>query len=76
MSDLLKIARAVRGDDFFSERVRVACDLAGAPFDAALLTRVARAVVDHIELSGEDGLTVSTAAVTDEEIIAAVGGQS
>ena len=76
MSDLLKMARAVGGDVLFEMRVQAACELAGVAFDRGVLLRVAREVVDHIELSGEDGLTVSTAAVTDEEIIAAVGGQS
>ena len=74
MSNLLKMARAAGGDVLFEMRVQAACELAGVAFDRGVLLRVAREVVDGIELSGDDGLTVSTEGVSDVEIIAAVGG--
>ena len=76
MSDLMKIARAVDGDDWFCRRVQVACELAGVDYNRPTLLRVAQAVVGGITLSGDDGLTVDTSGVTDEAIIAAVEAES
>ena len=76
MSDLLKIVRAVDGDDWFCRRVQVACELAGVTYERTVLLRVTQAVTDGIVLSGEDGLTVDTSGVTDEAIIAAVAAES
>lgn len=69
-SNLLKIARAVDGDDLFKIRVKVACELAGVEYDRRVLLSVAQAVVSNIAV--DDALTVCTNAVTDDEIIAAL----
>ena len=70
MSDLLKIARAVDGDEWFPTRVRIACELAAVTYDRETLLRVARACIDHITV--DEFQTVDTSGVADEEIIAAV----
>ena len=72
MPPLLRMKRAIDGDDFFVGRVEMACELLGQEFSRKLLLTVAAAVVDDIELSGEDGLTVSTRNVKDSDILAAV----
>lgn len=72
MPPLLKMKRAIDGDDFFVGRVEMACELLGKEFSRKLLLAVAAAVVDDIELSGEDGTTVSTFNVDDEDILTAV----
>lgn len=74
MPPLLKMKRAIDGDDFFVGRVEMACELIGKNYSRKLLLAVAAAVVDDIELSGEDGTTVSTLNVSDEDIIEAVLG--
>ena len=50
MSDLLKIARAVDGDEWFPVRVKIACELAGVPYDREVLLQVACACVNEIQL--------------------------
>lgn len=72
MPPLLRMKRAIDGDDFFVGRVEMACELLGQEFSRKLLLTVAAAVVEDIELSGEDGLTVSTRNVKDSDILAAV----
>ena len=72
MSDLLKIARAVDGDELFAMRVNIACDLAGKPGGRPALLHVAKTVVDNIECDAD--LTVRTSGVTDEQITDAVTG--
>ncbi len=72
MPPLLKMKRAIDGDDFFAGRVEMACELTGKTFSRKLLMFVAAAVVDDIELSGEDGTTVNTFGVSDEDIVDAV----
>ena len=74
MSNLLKMKRAIDGDDFFVGRVEMACELAGIEFTRAILLAVASAVVDDIELSGEDGMTVSTLNVDDNDIVSVIDG--
>ena len=72
MSDLLKIARAVDGDDLFALRVNIACEIAGKPQDRASLLHVAKTVVASIDC--DENLTVCTAAVTDQQIMDAITG--
>ena len=72
MQPLLKMKRAIDGDDFFVGRVEMACELLGKEFGRKLLLSVAAAVVADIELSGEDGTTVSTFSVKDDDILAAI----
>jgi hypothetical protein len=71
MSDLLKVARAARGDDWFKERVQAACILADLPFGGErILYHVAQAVVADIQVDADQ--TVDTSHVRDEDITAAV----
>lgn len=69
-SNLLKVSRAVRGDDWFVERIKIACVLQGVDYSERLAMQVASAVVDHIDV--DENMTVSTHRVTDTEIEAAV----
>ena len=69
-SNLLKIARAVDGDDLFRMRVQIACELAGVEYSRTVLLTVAQAVVDGITVD-ETG-TVATDGVDDAAIIAAI----
>ena len=72
MSDLLKIARAARGDDWFRERVQAACALADVAYDGErMLYHVAQACVSAITVGDEQ--TVDTTGVPDEDIVQAVG---
>ena len=71
MSDLLKVARAARGDDWFRERVMAACILTDSPYAGErMLYHVAQAVVDQIQVDADQ--TVDTSGVRDEDITAAV----
>lgn len=70
MSKLLKVSRAVRGDDWFVERIRTACILGGVEYSEHLAMQVALACADDITL--DDALGVDTTSVTDEAIIAAL----
>lgn len=71
MSDLLKIARAAKGDDWFRERVQAACILTDVPYDGErMLYYVAQQVVTQITV--DDQQTVDTSEVRDEDITAAV----
>lgn len=71
MSDLLKVARAVRGDDWFRERVMAACVLTDTKYAGdRMLYHVAQAVVADIEVDADQ--TVDTSHVHDEDITAAV----
>ena len=72
MPPLLKMKRAIDGDDFFVGRVEMACELLGQEFSRKLLLSVVAAVVADIELSGEDGTTVNTFSVKDDDILAAI----
>lgn len=76
MSPLLKIKRAVDGDDFFCGRVEIACEMQEIPYTRKLLLYVAGQVSDAIVLSGEDGTTVNTFGVTDESIFSAIASHS
>jgi hypothetical protein len=69
-SNLLKIARAVDGDDFFAMRVKISCELGDIPYTRDVLLTVAQAVADAITV--DDAGAVSTSGVTDEAIIAAL----
>ena len=69
---LLKISRAVDGDDWFRSRVQIACEIGGVEFTRPLLISVAQAVSDSIQLSGADGATVNTEKVSDEQIFKAL----
>ena len=69
---LLKISRAVDGDDWFRARVQIACEIGGVEFTRPLLISVAQAVCDNIQISGVDGSTVSTEKVSDEQIFKAL----
>lgn len=66
MSNLLKVARAVRGDDWFVERIRAACILAGVDYTERLAMQVAAAVADDIDIDAD--LAVSTSRVSDSAI--------
>lgn len=70
MSTLLKIARAVDGDDLFAMRVRIACELANVEYTRPVLLHVARQVADTITCTPEG--TVDTAGVDDEAIMTAI----
>ena len=70
MSDLLKIARAVDGDDLFVMRIRIACELAGRECDRATVLHVAKTVVADIEC--DEAGTINTNGADDEKIIAAI----
>lgn len=70
MSDLLKIARAVDGDDLFTMRIRIACELAGRECDRTTVLHVAKTVVADIEC--DEAGAVNTNSVDDEKIIAAI----
>lgn len=70
MSDLLKIARAVDGDEWFSVRVKIACELGGVPYSRNVALRVARACTNNIDV--DEFQRVDTSAVPDEDIEAAV----
>ncbi len=65
-SNLLKVSRAVNGDDWFIERIKTACILQGVDYSERLAMQVAHAVVDDIQVDAE--LTVTTTAVTDQAI--------
>lgn len=71
MSDLLKIARAARGDDWFRERVQAACALTDIQYDGPrMLYHVAQQVVAQITVDEQQ--TVDTTGVDDDDITAAV----
>ena len=71
MSDLLKVARTARGDDWFRERVMAACILTDTPYAGErMLYHVAQAVVEQIAV--DENQTVDTSGVRDEDITAAV----
>lgn len=70
MSDLLKIARAVDGDDWFVTRVRIACDLQSVTYTRDVALRVAQACASAITL--DQFQTVDTTGVSDDQITAAV----
>lgn len=71
MSDLLKVARAARGDDWFRERVQAACILADVTYGGErMLYHVAQAVVADIQVDADQ--TVDTSVVRDEDITTAV----
>jgi hypothetical protein len=78
VSNLLKIARAVGAGGEFSMRVEAACNTCTppVPFTTDLLWKVAAACAGSIELSGEDGMKVDTTGVTDDQITAAVQGDT
>ena len=70
MSTLLKIARAVDGDDLFTTRVAIACELAGREYTRPVLLHVARQVAEAITCDPEK--TVNTTAVKDTDIMTAI----
>lgn len=70
MSNLLKVVRAVRGDDWFVERIRAACVLAGVDYTERLAMQVAADVVDDIDI--DEDFAVSTSGVSDSTIIDAL----
>ena len=70
MSDLLKIARAVDGDEWFPVRVKIACELAGVTYDRETLLQLARACVEEIQV--DEFQRVDTDGVQDDTITAAV----
>jgi hypothetical protein len=69
-SNLLKIARAVDGDDLFAMRVKIACELKKITYSRDVLLTVAQAVADHITV--DDAGAVDTTGVPDEAIIDAL----
>lgn len=66
----LKAARAVDGDDWFVERLKVICTTENIDYSQRLAYMVAVEVADHIVV--DENLTVNTAGVTDEDLEAAV----
>lgn len=72
MSDLLKIARAVDGDDFFIQRIKIACEIKGKPYCRDLAIQVARDHPGGITLGDAHSMTVDTTGVTDSDIFATV----
>lgn len=71
MSDLLKVARATRGDTWFGERVRAACLLTDTTYDGErMLAHIAQACVGTISV--DDMQTVDTSGVPDDDILAAI----
>ena len=70
MSDLLKIARAVDGDEWFPVRVKIACELAGVPYGRERLLQVASGCVEEIQV--DEFQRVDTTGVQDDTITAAV----
>lgn len=69
-SDLLKIQRALGGDTMWGLRLEIAFKLAGKPDTESNRITVTTACVDQISCD-IDG-TVSTEAVPDEQVIAAI----
>ena len=70
MSTLLKIARAVDGDELFTARVAIACELTGIEYTRPVLLHVARQVADAITCDPEG--TVDTTGVEDPAIMTAI----
>lgn len=68
-SDLLKIYRAVKGDDHFLWRIEAATWVIGVLYEPWIASVVAHEVVDSIVLDGD---AVDTTQVTDEQIIDAI----
>lgn len=70
MSTLLKIARAVYGDDLFAARVAIACELSNIEYTRPALLHVARQVAEAITCTPEG--TVDTSGVDDTAIMTAI----
>jgi hypothetical protein len=68
--DLLKISRAVDGDNWFVNRIKIACRMSSVYFTDHLAIFVALAVQDDILV--DENKTVDTSGVSDDDIIAAV----
>lgn len=68
--DSLKAARAVDGDVWFVERLKVICTTENIDYSQRLAYMVAGAVAEHIEV--DENLTVSTQDVTDTDLKDAV----
>ena len=71
-SDLLKIQRAISGDEMWGFRLEIAFKLGGKPDTASNRIAVTSACVDGISCDVQG--TVSTEGVTDEQIMSAING--
>lgn len=71
-SALLRAVRASDGDDTFVGRVRAACWQVGVDYTATIAQRVALDPAVNAAIRVDRHGTVSTAHVTDDDIIAAV----
>lgn len=70
----LKAARAVNGDDWFIERMKVLCVLDGKTFSDRLAYMVAYSLADEIDV--DDDYAVETGRVTDNKLKSAITTQS
>lgn len=69
----LKAARAVWGDDFFIERLKVVCSIEECEYSERLALMVANSVADQITVDGN--MTVNTLGVDDSKLKSALRTQ-